>query len=99
MRFQLIRLAITVACVTSSSLVGCGVRAQTFQLSSADVADSAALVRSMPRLAAEVLAAYRDRDPASYLGNTFRLQLLIGKYPEALTSLEQLRTRVASRPN
>src|SRR5688500_7079735 len=99
MRVQLIRYAITVVCVTSWSLVGCGVRAQTFRLSSAEVADSAALARSMPRLAAEVLAAYKDGSSASYLGNRFRLQLFTGNYPDARASLDQLRKQLAARPD
>ena len=63
--------------------------AQTFQLSSADVADSAALARSMPRLAAQVLAAYRDTARARYLDNLFRLQILTGRYREAAATLSE----------
>lgn len=66
--------------------------AQTFQLSAADIADSAALIRSMPRLAAEVLAEYQDTDRARFLDNVFRLQMLTGQYAEALTSLAELRS-------
>src|SRR5687768_1483560 len=65
--------------------------AQTFRLSAAEVADSAALSRSMPRLAAEVLAAYRDTNQARFLDNRFRLQVLTGKYEEAATTLAEAR--------
>ena len=74
-------------CVALLSLGAPNVAAQTFPLSSADVADSAALSRSMPRLAAEVLATYRDADRLRYLDNLFRLQILTGRYAEASASL------------
>ena len=67
------------------------VQAQTFQLTSVDLADSTAMTRSMPRLAAEVLAAYRDTARARYLDNLVRLQILTGKYREAAASLAELR--------
>ena len=68
------------------------VSAQSFPLTSAEVADSAALARSMPRVAAEVLATYEDADRPRFLDNLFRLQILTGKYPEAAASLEELRS-------
>jgi hypothetical protein len=69
--------------------------AQEFHLSSADVGDSAALARSMPRLAAQVLASYRDTLQERFVDNRFRLQILIGQYKEASASLaagHELRT-------
>jgi hypothetical protein len=82
--------------VATSGLPG---QAQTFALSSADVADSAALARSMPRLAAEVLAAYRDANRERFLANVFRLQILTGRYDDAAASLAEGRRLRASRPN
>lgn len=73
------------------------VAAQEFQLSSADVADSAALSRSMPRLAAEVLASYRDTAQARFLDNLFRLQILTGRYKEASASIGKGRALRMSR--
>ncbi|HEX8904876.1 MAG TPA: CocE/NonD family hydrolase [Longimicrobiaceae bacterium] len=66
--------------------------AQQFALSSADLADSAALAMSARRLAGEVLGSYRDPDRRRYLDNVFRLQILLGRFAEASTSLAELRT-------
>src|SRR5688500_7859670 len=66
--------------------------AQSFPLSSADLADSAALARSMPRLAGEVLAGYRDANRARFLDNVFRLQMLTGRYGDASATLAELRS-------
>ena len=94
----------TVSQLAASLCYGCvllfgarAVAAQAFPLSSADIADSAALSRSMPRLAAEVLATYRDADRARFLDNLFRLQLLTGKYREAATSLAEARALRTAR--
>ena len=45
--------------------------------------DSAALARYLPKLAAEVLAGYSERDSTVYLGNLFRLQTVAGRHAEA----------------
>lgn len=66
--------------------------AQQFALSSADLADSAALATSTHRLAGEVLASYREPDRGRYLDNVFRLQILLGRFAEASSSLAELRT-------
>ena len=68
-----------------------GAPAQQFALSSADLADSAALATSTRRLAGEVLGSYRDPDRSRYLGNVFLLQILLGRFAEASGSLAQLR--------
>lgn len=65
--------------------------AQQFALSSADLADSAALATSTRRLAGEVLASYRDPDRSRYLDDAFRLQILLGRFAEASASLAELR--------
>ena len=86
-------------CALLLSVVGPTLHAQTFQLTSADVADSAAMTRSMPRLAAEVLATYRDTVLARHLDNLARLQILTGRYREAAASLADLRaSRQAGTP-
>lgn len=92
MRSLIPRHAITLWCVPSLLLGVSTVAAQGFHLSSADVADSAALATSMPRLAAQVLGTYRDADRLRLLDNLFRLQILTGRYSEAWASLAELRT-------
>lgn len=82
---------IALLCGTLLSIDTAAVRAQTFQLTTADLADSAALARSMPRLAAEVLATYGDTARARSLDNLFRLHILTGKYREAAANLVELR--------
>src|SRR5687768_6355720 len=78
------------SCISVLMLGVSTVEAQQFNLSSAEVADSAALTKSMPRLAGEVLTTYRDTSRVRYLDNLFRLQLLTGKNREAASTLAQL---------
>src|SRR5919206_152922 len=73
-------LPMTLPCALALALGARPAAAQSFHLSSSDIADSAALSRSMPRLAAEVLAVYRDTARARFLDNRFRLQILTGRY-------------------
>ncbi|HTL05289.1 MAG TPA: CocE/NonD family hydrolase [Gemmatimonadales bacterium] len=49
--------------------------------------DTAALRRYLPRLAAEVLAGYREPDRRVYLGNRFRLETVAGRYAAAQQTL------------
>ena len=84
------RLALGLLCV-AVLLRAPEASAQSFPLTGAEVADSAALAGSMPRLAAEVLASYEDADRSRFLDNLFRLQILTGKYAEAEASLAELR--------
>jgi putative CocE/NonD family hydrolase len=65
--------------------------AQQFPLSAAEVADSAALAASTPRLAAQVLAEYHDTNRTRYLDNRFRLEMLLGRYSDAASTLTVLR--------
>jgi len=72
-------------------------REMTFSLSSTDLADSAAMARSMPRLAAAVLETSRD-DSRDRLGDhRFRLDLLTGTYGDAASHLEQSRAPQIAR--
>jgi hypothetical protein len=71
--------------------MGSSLPAPSFRLGTADIADSAALARAMPRLAREVRASYRATDSAVFLDNTFRLQLVEGDYAGAATSIAALR--------
>lgn len=86
---QLGRLVVLVA--ACASLWPGVVPAQQFSLSAAELADSAALATSMPRLAAQVLAEYRDTSRARYLDNRFRLEMLLGRYADAAGTLVTLR--------
>ncbi|HEU5154284.1 MAG TPA: CocE/NonD family hydrolase, partial [Gemmatimonadales bacterium] len=72
--------------------------AQSFPLTQAELADSAALARSMPRLAEQVLAGYEERDSLKLLDNLFRLQSVAGHYQDALRSLAALQKLQASSP-
>ena len=85
--------------VLLSLLCAPGAQAQTFPLSRADVADSSALSRSMPRLAAEVLAVYRDSTRPRFLDNVARLRILTGEYREAAAALAAARARRATLPD
>ena len=80
----------------SLMLMGPRVGAQTFELTSADVADSAALSKSIPRLAREVLAAYQEPNRERYLDNLFRLQILTGRYGEAASTIAERRSLLMS---
>ncbi len=53
--------------------------------------DEAKLVTLMPSLATRILETYRESNREQYLDNVFRLQILVGKYDEAITSSNQLR--------
>ena len=44
----------------------------------------------MPALANQVIAVYKEGSRVTYLGNLFRLQILAGRYAEALQSLVTL---------
>jgi putative CocE/NonD family hydrolase len=96
-RSTVYHLAASLCCGCVLLLSARTVAAQAYPLSSADIADSAALSRSMPRLAAEVLLTYRDGDRARFLDNLFRLQLLTGKYREAAASLAEARALRTAR--
>lgn len=57
-------------------------------LRAGSVPDAAA----MAGLARDAAAAYRDDDRQRYLGTLFRLQMVAGDYPQAVRSIEQVRT-------
>ena len=68
------------------------VAAQQFDFPASVRADSGALSRYMPTLAAEVIAAYRETRRGTYLANLFRLQTVAGRYAEATATLASLTT-------
>ncbi|MGA7303738.1 MAG: CocE/NonD family hydrolase, partial [Rhodothermales bacterium] len=52
--------------------------------------EAAAVAHAMPGLAKQAIAVYREPDRSSYLNALFRLQIVAGKYPEALATLQSL---------
>ncbi len=66
------------------------VSAQGFVLSEGQLADSAALARSMPALARSVLAVYTNSNQRDSLDDVFRFQLVAGEYAAAERSLAAL---------
>jgi uncharacterized protein len=77
-------IAIAIGCAAG----GTTANAQQFDFPPAAIRDSAALSSYMPRLAAEVLAVYREGDRGAHLGNLFRLQLVAGQHSAAAATLD-----------
>jgi len=75
------------AVVVLSTVRAPAVVAQTLALPSADLADSAALARSMPRLAGKLMATHTEANPDRQLDDRFRLQILQARYDDAARSL------------
>ena len=65
--------------------------AQPFDFPAAAVEDPAALAKSMPALAREVIAVYRNDDRRQSLDDLFRLQTVAGRYADAAKTLAALR--------
>jgi hypothetical protein len=80
-------LAVAIGCVAG----GAPANAQQFDFPPAATRDSAVLSSYMPRLAAEVIAVYRENDRGAYLGNLFRLQLVAGQHAAAAATLDAWR--------
>lgn len=66
--------------------------AQDYPFPSVAADSRAELDRAMPQLAERVISDYRDDDRVRYLGNAWRLQLVAGRYAEALNSIRELRS-------
>lgn len=58
----------------------------------APLTDSLGLAREMPALATRAIEQYKDADRARMLDNLFRLQIVAGRYDDAVRSLGELRT-------
>ncbi|MEO6208767.1 MAG: CocE/NonD family hydrolase [Gemmatimonadaceae bacterium] len=82
------RLTLALAALLSAGAVQ--LHAQDFTLTASDLADSAALAASMPRLASQLLGQYEERDRRTYLDTRFRLQMVAGRYRAAAASLAAL---------
>lgn len=70
--------------------VGCGAAAQELSFPEAAVGDAAVLSKAMPSLAEQVMV-YKEGDRDKYLDNLFRLQIVAGRYRDALSTLASLR--------
>ncbi len=57
-------------------------------------ADSASLAKSMPALAAKVIALYKEADKQTYYDNLFRYQVVAGRYAESIKTLDSLRNLI-----
>lgn len=78
--------------ILSCFVLCCATVAQAQRLSiPATLNDSATLARAMPALAEQVTAQYKDADRVPMLENLFRLQIVAGKYDDAVRSLTELR--------
>jgi putative CocE/NonD family hydrolase len=67
------------------------VAAQQINVPDGFIKDDAALASGMPAFAERLIAAYANPDREQYLDVLFRLQLVAGKYAEALSTLKTLR--------
>ena len=65
--------------------------AQTFDFPSSAAEDPAAFSQAMPALARQMIGVYREDDRRTYLDNLFRLQIVAGRYADAVESLRSLR--------
>ncbi len=66
-------------------------RPQEVDLPQMSLKDDAALEQAMSNLAVQVSANYREQDHEKYLDNLFRLQIVQGRYAEALAAIKALR--------
>src|SRR5689334_210946 len=68
--------------------------AQQFHFQKLKETDSAEIARQIPRLAIEVLEKYHDTgNHQEYFNRVFRLQILAGRYADALISMATLRNK------
>lgn len=72
--------------------------AQRLALSGAALADSAAMSRSLPRLAEQVIAQYHSDGRPGVLDDLFRLQIVAGRYAGAAATLTALHAARIARP-
>ena len=61
--------------------------------------DSTVFAQSLGTLAQQVAVAYHDDNRARYLDNLFRIQLVAGRYTEAIGSFQSLRDSRAGNPS
>ena len=82
------KLCMALLCLISTTFC----RAQQIYFPRINAADSVAVVKQMPALADEIIHKYvSNGNRTTYLSNLFRLQIIAGKYNEALISITSLR--------
>jgi uncharacterized protein len=64
---------------------------QNFYFPASGASDSSAFAKDAPALAAQVIAAYREKDRATWFDNRFRLYMVAGQYRSALDNLDSSR--------
>jgi uncharacterized protein len=64
---------------------------QDFKYSASVLEDDGQLARAMPGIADKAIAMSRSGDPAAELDNLFRLQLVAGRYSDALATMLRIR--------
>ena len=79
-------LAIAAVCLITPFVA----RAQDFPFPAGTAGDVAAVEKAMPALAEQIITAYKEESRAVYLDNLFRLQIVAGRYTDALQTLAQL---------
>jgi putative CocE/NonD family hydrolase len=65
--------------------------AQQLDFNKAAATDEAELAKTMPILAREIIAVYKDDDRRKYLDYLFRLQMIAGQFTQANATIESLR--------
>jgi uncharacterized protein len=65
--------------------------AQQLDFNKAAAKDETELSKTMPILARDTIAVYKDDDRKSYLDNLFRLQMIAGQFTEAKATIKSLR--------
>lgn len=80
--------------------VGSFAVAQQFDFPEAAIVDPALQSKAVSDLARQVVAIYKDEDRSKYLDNLFRLQIMAGRYEDALHTISSLREvlRAANPP-
>ena len=74
-------------------------RAQDFSFPAGTAADTAAVEKVMAALAEQVIAAYKEENQATYFDNLFRLQIVAGRYTDAVQTLGTLHDLNANSPS
>jgi uncharacterized protein len=71
--------------------IATGMRAQKLYFPRAVPVDSITLPGRISKLAGQLIVLYREDDRKTYLDNLFRLQILAGNYPQAISTIDSIR--------
>src|ERR1700742_2660727 len=84
-----IMYCMTLLCLITASLC----RAQDVSFPKVNYTDSASLAHQLPVLANKILPQYKPlADKKTWLSNLVKLQILAGKYNDAINSINELRS-------